>query len=154
MHVGSRLRLRRTLAGMSQTRLAELLGITYQQVQKYERGANRISVSRLAAIAQALKVSPAWFFPEPAGTPAPGLAEDGPVGFVHDMPGVSVPAAPGEVLISDRATLELVRAYRSIADPLVRRRISELAKALAAVEWRADGDGAAGGDLDPPEVGT
>lgn len=158
LHVGRRLKLRRGLAGMSQERLAELLGITYQQVQKYERGVNRIGSSRLHDIARILDMPVAWFFDEMPGTQSaatPGLAEDAPSGFVFDMP--EVPRAelqPEEAATFGRETLEMVRAFNRIGDPLVRRRLFELAKALAATNWRADDGAPAGGDLDPAGGGT
>ncbi len=155
LHVGRRLRLRRGLVGMSQERLAELLGITYQQVQKYERGANRIGSSRLHDIARILDVPVAWFFDEmPEPEPAlPGLAEDAPAGFVFDMADAPRTEPPGDAATFGRETLEMVRAFNRISDPIVRRRLFELAKALAAVEWRPDGD-AAGSDLDPAGGGS
>lgn len=70
-HAGRKVRQRRLEVGMSQERLAELLGVTFQQVQKYERGVNRIAVSRLFDIAQALEVAPGWFFPDTAAGDAP-----------------------------------------------------------------------------------
>jgi transcriptional regulator with XRE-family HTH domain len=139
VHVGRRLRLRRSLAGMSQERLAELLGITYQQVQKYERGANRIGSSRLHDIARFLDVPVAWFFEGMAEPRPAGLAEDGAAGFVFDAPEVAeAPAAAptaDEAASFGRETLEMVRAFNRIGDPLVRRRLFELAKALAAADW-------------------
>lgn len=153
LHVGRRLRLRRGLVGMSQERLAELLGITYQQVQKYERGANRIGSSRLHDIARILDVPVAWFFDEMPEPALPGLAEDAPAGFVFDMADAPRIEPPGDAATFGRETLEMVRAFNRISDPMVRRRLFELAKALAAVEWRPDGD-AAGGDLDPAGGGT
>jgi transcriptional regulator with XRE-family HTH domain len=131
VHVGRRLRLRRTLLGMSQERLGDLLGLTFQQVQKYERGVNRIGSSRLFELGQVLDVPVSFFFddmPEAgtslaaAGHAAPGLAEAG-VAFERD-------AAP-DLPLDRRETLELVRAYYRIADPAVRKRLFELAKALA-----------------------
>jgi len=130
VHVGRRLRLRRTLLGMSQERLGELLGLTFQQIQKYERGANRIGSSRLYELAQILDVPVAFFFddlPEAAAPPgevAYGLAEQAD-GFVHQG---------DDLLLDRRETLELVRAYNRISDPTVRRRLFELAKALANLE--------------------
>jgi transcriptional regulator with XRE-family HTH domain len=134
VHVGKRLRLRRTLLGMSQERLGELLGLTFQQVQKYERGVNRIGSSRLFELGQILDVPISFFFddlPEAvtgaggaiSGYAAPGLAEER-VAFDHEDD--SLP-------LDKRETLELVRAYYRIGDPAVRKRLFELAKALANV---------------------
>ena len=135
VHVGQRLRLRRTLLGMSQERLGQLLGLTFQQVQKYERGVNRIGSSRLYELGQILHVPVSFFFddmPEggAAGAPAtmaPGLAED-PVGFAFDQD----PDLP----LDKRETLELVRAYNRIPDAAIRKRLFELTKALANLDDR------------------
>lgn len=132
VHVGKRLRLRRTLLGMSQERLGELLGLTFQQVQKYERGVNRIGSSRLYALGQILDVPVSFFFDDMAGAgyrapggaaPAPGLAEEA-ARFEHDE--------NADLSLDKRETLELVRAYYRIGDPAVRKRLFELAKALAS----------------------
>jgi len=134
VHVGKRLRLRRTLLGMSQERLGESLGLTFQQVQKYERGANRIGSSRLFELGQILDVPVSFFFDDMPGTAgvAPqripggaamgaGLAEEGAT-FEHDLDdGLS---------LDKRETLELIRAYYRIGDPAVRKRLFELTKAL------------------------
>lgn len=133
-HVGKRLRLRRTLLGMSQERLGDLLGLTFQQVQKYERGVNRIGSSRLFELGQILDVPVSFFFddlpegdgPLPLG--APGLAEER-AGFDHE----EVDRLP----LDKRETLELVRAYYRIGDPSVRKRLFELAKALANLDHSA-----------------
>jgi transcriptional regulator with XRE-family HTH domain len=128
VHVGRRLRLRRTLLGMSQERLGQLLGLTFQQIQKYERGVNRIGSSRLYELGQILDVPVSFFFDDmPDGEEAPellasGLAEE-PAEFAFD-------AARGPQF-DKRETLELVRAYNRIADPVVRKRLFELTKALA-----------------------
>jgi transcriptional regulator with XRE-family HTH domain len=132
VHVGKRLRLRRTLLGMSQERLGELLGLTFQQVQKYERGANRIGSSRLFELGQILDVPVSFFFDDlPAGVggaargyAGPGLAEESSA-FDHDDEGLP---------LDRRETLELVRAYYRIGDPAVRKRLFELAKALANLD--------------------
>jgi transcriptional regulator with XRE-family HTH domain len=131
VHVGSRVRLRRTLLGMSQEKLGEALGLTFQQVQKYERGLNRIGASRLFDLARVLDVPISFFFDDMPGEspPAaghvvrsrlPGLAE-AQAGFDDDH-------------LQRRETLELVRAYYRIPDPAVRKRIFELIKSLAPVE--------------------
>jgi transcriptional regulator with XRE-family HTH domain len=117
---------------MSQERLAELLGITYQQVQKYERGANRIGSSRLHDIARFLEVPVAWFFEGADGKGARprGLAEDAP-GFAFDAP----PQGFGPDVTFSREALELLRAFNQIGNPGVRRRLCELTKSLAEVPW-------------------
>ena len=128
VHVGRRLRLRRTLLGMSQERLGQLLGLTFQQIQKYERGVNRIGSSRLYELGQILDVPVSFFFDDmPDGEEAhelfaPGLAEE-PAEFAFDE--------ARESRFDKRETLELVRAYNRIADPVVRKRLFELTKALA-----------------------
>ena len=124
IHVGSRLRLRRTLLGLSQGKLGEAVGLTFQQIQKYERGANRVGASRLYALSRVLDVPVAFFFEEmPAeisGKGVPGLAEGPQVGFSADP-------------LAKRETLELVRAYYRIKDPNVRKRLFNLAKSLAVL---------------------
>jgi len=111
VHVGSRLRLRRTLLGISQEELAARLGLAFQQVQKYETGANRVSASRLFQLAGALDVPVAWFFEE-----LDGAAADG-----------------GEPLGDTRAALDLVRVYARIGDDRLRRQLYEIAKSFARV---------------------
>ena len=120
VHVGSRVRLRRTLLGMSQGKLGQAVGLTFQQIQKYERGANRIGASRLFQFTQVLDVPVSFFYdnmPSDAGNGILGLAE-GPA------------AAFEQGNLSRRETLELVRAYYKITDPSVRRRMFDLTKAL------------------------
>jgi transcriptional regulator with XRE-family HTH domain len=122
VHVGSRVRLRRTLLGMSQERLGEAIGLTFQQVQKYERGANRIGASRLYDLSRVLDVPVSFFFDDidPAVAAPPAEA-------------ASVPdearAEPDPMM--RRETLELVRAYYRIPDSQIRRRLFDLTKAIA-----------------------
>lgn len=78
IHVGARVKLRRMMIGLSQEKLGEQLGITFQQIQKYEKGTNRIGASRLAHIATVLKVSPAFFFEQAPGTPQEAEESDNP----------------------------------------------------------------------------
>jgi transcriptional regulator with XRE-family HTH domain len=120
VHVGSRVRLRRTLLGMSQEKLGDAIGLTFQQVQKYERGANRIGASRLYDLARVLDVPVAYFFEELSdGSAAGGTGEHATEPFQSNP-------------MMKRETLELVRAYLRISDPQIKRRLFELAKALAA----------------------
>lgn len=123
VHVGSRVRLRRTLLGMSQEKLGEAIGLTFQQVQKYERGANRIGASRLFDLSRVLDVPVSFFFddmPDDDEGPAPVRAEDR-----HDASAIEPDP------MAKRETLELVRAYYRITDPHVRKRIFELTKSVA-----------------------
>lgn len=121
IHVGSRVRMRRTLLGMSQEKLSDALGLTFQQVQKYENGANRISSSRLFEISRVMDVEVSFFFEEmPAEVTAP-----------DDENILIFPAEETKDPLMKRETLELVRAYYRITDPRVRKRVFELAKAIA-----------------------
>ncbi len=121
VHVGSRVRLRRMLVGMSQEKLGEMLGLTFQQIQKYEKGANRIGASRLYQIAQILGVSVQFFFDdipqEHAMTQDEGMADD-PAPFVMDF-------------VSSAEGLQLNRSYTRISDAQVRKRLLELVKSLS-----------------------
>jgi transcriptional regulator with XRE-family HTH domain len=117
-HVGSRLRQRRMLLGISQEQLAEMLGLTFQQVQKYERGTNRVSASRLFQLARALDTPITWFFDDmEAGGAAEREKTEG--------------SAEDNDPMSRRETLELVRVYSRIDDRKVRKKLYEMAKALA-----------------------
>jgi transcriptional regulator with XRE-family HTH domain len=119
VHVGSRIRLRRNMTGMSQEKLGEHLGITFQQIQKYEKGTNRVGASRLQAIASILEVPIAYFFDgAPGETPAEGFAEENQTAYVVDF-------------LSSTEGLLLNRAFARIGDPKVRRRIIELVRTLA-----------------------
>ncbi len=119
VHVGDRVRRRRRALGVSQEQLADKLGLTFQQVQKYERGANRISCSKLYQIAIALQAHIAYFF---EGLPDPvrstGVAEDAPAAFVHDLP-----LTPEERLVAG--------SLSRIENKQVRKRLVELVKSLA-----------------------
>lgn len=121
IHVGQRLRMRRTQLGMSQEKLANALGLTFQQVQKYERGVNRISASRLFELSRVLDVAVTYFFDDISEeTSQQGMAEDG-AAFV-------APTVPR------RETLELMRTFMSIERPEVRKQILALVKSLAKTE--------------------
>jgi transcriptional regulator with XRE-family HTH domain len=122
IHVGSRILLRRSILGMSQTKLAEALGVTFQQIQKYERGANRVSASRLVDIAQALDVPIGFFFDD-----RPGNAIFGACSECVTM----IQGADGNVIPRQEARAFL-RAYYSISDLEIRKRMLELVKSLAA----------------------
>jgi len=137
-HVGRRMRQRRTLLGLSQERLAEALGLTFQQVQKYERGANRVSASRLYELGRVLDVPIGYFF-EDLPVDMPRKVRDHMQGQIA----FDAVARRGDPL-TRRETLELVRAYYRIREPKVRRRLFEMARALASGEAALAGGGAAG----------
>jgi transcriptional regulator with XRE-family HTH domain len=119
-YVGARLRMRRVMLGMSQGKLGQLLGVTFQQVQKYEKGSNRISASRLRQAATVLEV-PVEFFYE--GAPAPPAA------------GSEAPESTQQsfdvAFLATTEGFQLNRAFLRIRDPKVRRRIVELVVSLA-----------------------
>ena len=127
VHVGKRVRLRRTLLGMSQEQREASLNITFQQVQKYERGANRISASRLWDISQILDVQITYFFDD--------MTDD----TMRSSPrrvsrGENIDLDDDHVCnpMARRETLELVRTYYSIESSKVRKRVSEMVKSLAS----------------------
>lgn len=132
VHVGSRVRLRRTLLGMSQEKLGEALGLTFQQVQKYERGVNRIGASRLFDLARVLDVPVSFFFDDMpdsmGGNPAVSGRRGTGYGFAEQQEGFD------DDTLHRRETLELVRAYYRITDPSVRKRVFDLIKSLAPAE--------------------
>jgi len=115
IHVGQRVRARRKMLSLSQTQLGKELGVTFQQVQKYERGTNRIGSSRLFRMSTALDVPVAYFF-EGAETKLPGYNDA--LGNVKDN-------------YKRRETKELVEAYYGIADPRIRKKVLGLARLLA-----------------------
>lgn len=121
-HVGARVRMRRLLVSMSQERLGEALGITFQQIQKYEKGANRIGASRLQQISKILGV-PVEFFFDGAPSGGVGLA----VGF-GELP---QPSFVSDFMATSEG-VQLTRAFVKISDVQVRRRLIDLVEALAA----------------------
>jgi transcriptional regulator with XRE-family HTH domain len=130
LHVGARVRLRRTLLGMSQEKLGNAVGLTFQQIQKYERGANRIGASRLFDMSRVLDVPVQFFFDDmPVENP---IAED-----YRPPSGTPEPAIAAEQdPMAKRETLELVRTYYRIPNANLRRKLFDLAKALANYEPR------------------
>lgn len=131
VHVGSRIRLRRTLLGMSQERLGEALGLTFQQVQKYERGVNRVGASRLFDLSRVLDVPISFFFddlPESLANTYGNHLSRRTTGFSDMQDGFTDDA------LNRRETLELVRAYYRIIDPAVRKRVFDLIKSMGPTE--------------------
>ncbi|MBV9249466.1 MAG: helix-turn-helix transcriptional regulator [Acetobacteraceae bacterium] len=127
VHVGSRIRLRRTLLGMSQERLGESLGLTFQQVQKYERGVNRVGASRLFDLSRVLDVPISFFFDDMPDSLANSFG-------VQGSRRSSASSEPMDNFVDEtlnrRETLELVRAYYRITDPSVRKRVFDLIKSM------------------------
>lgn len=121
VHVGSRVKLRRLMLGMSQEQLGAKLGLTFQQVQKYERGANRIGASRLWRLCQVLDVRPNFFYDDMDPVRAPAV----PGGFA-EPPAEAFEADP----LRKPETVELVGAFLAIPDSAVRKRLLETARAL------------------------
>jgi transcriptional regulator with XRE-family HTH domain len=121
VHVGSRVRLRRMLLGMSQEKLGEHLGLTFQQIQKYEKGINRIGASRLFDLSRVLAVPVQFFYEE-----LPVAGGEGAAGFA-ERPAESYAVE----FLGSREGLELNKAFARISDPRVRRSIVELVRAFA-----------------------
>jgi transcriptional regulator with XRE-family HTH domain len=115
VHVGGRIRMRRLLLGMNQETLANALGLTFQQVQKYEGGANRVSASRLSAMADILSVPISYFF----GDLRPDDAE------------ISPEDRQWREYLQRPETIEFIRLYYAIPDPKIRRQFLDMAKTVA-----------------------
>lgn len=134
IHVGERLRSRRSLVGFSQEKLAESVGLTFQQIQKYERGTNRVSASRLWQFSKILKVPISYFFEEfiekgNDNMPAYGLSDNEQDVFV-----------PEGDLMTRKETINLVREYYSIPDPKLRRDILKMIRTMAGSMRGGEGE--------------
>jgi len=130
VHVGRRLRLRRTILGLSQEAIGKVIGVTFQQIQKYERGINRMGASRLYDFSRALTVPIAYFYEgygdytqSDAGAQL-GMAESEMVKFEHNE-------------LDSREVRDMMRAYHRIKNPAVRKRVTDLVKAFADSEEAA-----------------
>jgi transcriptional regulator with XRE-family HTH domain len=130
VHVGARMRQRRTLLGMSQSKLGDAVGLTFQQIQKYEHGANRIGSSRLFEFAKVLDVPVSHFFEQMPANALSGrrLSSRGRKSFGE----ASTPFEQDKDPLIKRETLELVRAYYKIRNARVRKRIFEMVEAVGA----------------------
>ena len=117
IHVGQRIRMKRLLAGVTQTQLADELGLTFQQVQKYERGTNRVSASKLYAICKVLSVPPEYFF------------EGLPSTVSHNR--AKAPRVNEGEMLSTPDGVELMRSFQKIPHKPIRRRIVGLVKSMA-----------------------
>ena len=119
-HVGKRLRQRRTMMGLSQEAVAKAVGITFQQVQKYEKGSNAMNASRLYEFARFMNVPVAYFFEglEPSSERSQGFAEATAEKFEHRG-------------VSDRESLEIMKAFKRIKEQVIRKRLADLVRAVA-----------------------
>ncbi|CAN7739582.1 helix-turn-helix domain-containing protein [Rhizobium leguminosarum] len=138
-YVGARIRMRRQLLGMSQERLAEQIGVTFQQVQKYEKGINRIGASRLQRIAEVLHTSVSFFFEQENSEPLTLQGLD-----------LSANTDPVAEFLRTKEGLALNRAFLKIADRNIRETVIALVKAMAQAESRGVTLGASGADITLP----
>ena len=122
-HVGSRIRLRRTMMGLSQEKLADAVGITFQQVQKYENGSNRVGASRLYNISNVLDVPVDFFFEGYEENSGPSLMA------AEESGGMDM-----KKIMESRETVELLRCYYTIKDEAVRKKVFEMIKSIANTE--------------------
>lgn len=123
VHVGQRLRVRRALLGLSQEKLADALGLTFQQIQKYERGTNRVSAGRLYSLSKILDVPISYFFEQF------GDAREG--GSLVGLSDNAQDSFHGEDLLNSKETLDLIRTYYSVQDPEARKDILKFIKSMA-----------------------
>ena len=123
VHVGARVRLRRLMLGMSQDKLGEALGLTFQQVQKYEKGINRIGASRIFRLSEILAVPIQFFYDDfdGAASEAPGMAESDPGDAFME-------------LLSSQEGVQLCRYFSEIRDPKVKKKVLELVRSIAENE--------------------
>ena len=124
-YVGAQLRQRRTLMGLSQEKLAEAVGITFQQIQKYENGANRVSAGRLFEFSKILNIPISYFFDnildeKSSQSPFYGMAEESQAGF-----------EPQEDLIRKKETIDLIRTYYSVKNEDQRKDLLKMVKTMA-----------------------
>ena len=134
VHVGARLRARRTLVGLSQTALGDAMGLTFQQVQKYESGSNRISASRLYDVSKLLDIDIGYFFDEMDRT----IESESPAQLSQKKSKRSPQKPPkSEDPLHKRETLELVRAYYRITDPKIRGHVRKLFQTTASASSRS-----------------
>lgn len=137
-HVSKRIKLRRNMLGLSQSELGKFLGLTFQQIQKYENAVNRVSAGRLRLMADILKVPVAWFYEgAEETTPLLGVAEGKQAALEGVPPGkkMASPASDGDELdaglLESRETMELIRAYYAVKDQRQRKKVMNLVKTMA-----------------------
>ena len=127
VHVGSRVRLRRMLVGLSQEKLGHSMGLTFQQIQKYEKGVNRIGASRLYKLSQILNVPVGFFYEgmnQMEGSANPGMAEENTEAFLYEF-------------LNTRDGLELNRAFVKVSDPSIRKSVIDLVRSLGRTASKA-----------------
>lgn len=127
IHVGQRIKLRRTLLGMTQGKLGESIGLTFQQIQKYERGANRVSASKLWQLGDVLDVPVTFFFNE-----MPDSVKENFPGYRGETAESDVPEE--YLTLHRRQTLELVRTFSKLKDPTIRKRVIDVVRAITDSE--------------------
>ncbi len=128
IHVGARVRLRRNLLGLTLQTLAKAVGVTYQQLQKYERGVNRIAASRLFNLSQVLDVPVSFFFEDLSPAAAGAGRKRRARGFSE-----ALAAAIDFDVLSNRETIKLIRAYSRITNPRIRKRVLNLLEAAGKI---------------------
>lgn len=131
VYVGNRLRARRRILGMSQIELSKKIGITFQQLQKYENASNRISASRLYDLANALGTDISYFFDGYASNKTPGF------GKTKQEKIADAPGGETEDVMASRETTRLLRAYYKISDEALRQQLTDMAKAMAKSQNQA-----------------
>lgn len=124
-HTGKRLRLRRTMMGLSQEAVAKAVGITFQQVQKYEKGSNAMNASRLYEFARFMNVPVAYFFEGLDPFTGSAVSEESGSGFSEDVEKFQ------HKTVSDRESLEMMKAFKRIKEQVIRKRLADLVRAVA-----------------------
>jgi transcriptional regulator with XRE-family HTH domain len=127
VHVGQRIKLRRTLMGLTQGKLGECIGLTFQQIQKYERGANRVSASKLWQLGNVLDVPVSYFFDE-----MPDSVKEVFPGFQGETTETDIPEE--YLVLHRRQTLELVKTFSDLKDPVIRKRVIDVVRAITQSE--------------------
>ncbi len=130
VHVGKQLRVQRIIMGLSQEALAKAVGITFQQVQKYERGINRMSASRLYDFSRVLGVAVSYFFEGYGSADVASSSKNADFSYAAGVAEPSVESFNHEQVLT-RETLELMRCYHRIKNPLIKRRFVDLLRAVS-----------------------
>ena len=123
IHVGQRVKLRRTLIGLTQAKLGESLGLTFQQIQKYERGANRVSASKLWQLGNVFNIPISFFFEKMSQT-----VRDSFPGYEGETAESNIPEE--NITLYRQQTLELVRTFSRLTDPTIRKRVIDIVRAI------------------------